>query len=395
MPREFEFLDRILAEDPLLAASLGITEESAQRPPPERLLAPGRSERPSFRFRTRLDGPFYGLRMVWNTSERRWYLDLETNEGDLLVTGIPMVEGIDLLGPYHGRANVPAGELVVVDTEGQGLEPERFDFLGRSRLIYFAEGQRPELDRIAQAALLLESPAEGAPQCVDPGAGDIYGFQPGPAYTFFNTSPAAFPPVAQGTPSPPPPFDGFAIEGTAIDASTEIVVFPSGQGVTINDLGFDGVAQRKLFSVTIDPFATLDTYQFFARNLPDCDSLMFTRDVICGTPVVDEWHIFTPPSSYAPFAPPPLIFVMRGTVEPTPPTKYSIGGVWINASTVLSITPSGQGVNLLGVTFDAVEERWRFSVQADVGATVGVYDLVITNPGCPGATVQQFRIDDS
>ena len=86
------------------------------------LLGPTRSERPAFRFRTRLDGAYYVFRLAWNSRYRRWYLDIADIAGNVAVTGLAVVVGHDLLAAVPGTYR-PPGQLYVTDDSGAGRLP--------------------------------------------------------------------------------------------------------------------------------------------------------------------------------------------------------------------------------------------------------------------------------
>ena len=105
------------------------------------LLAPRIETRPAMRWRSLLDGAWYTFRLVFNTRARRWTLDLENDDATPVITGIRVVDGVDLLAPHRWRPGVPPGQLFATDVTGQHTEPGRRDFAGRIGLTY-----RPEAD---------------------------------------------------------------------------------------------------------------------------------------------------------------------------------------------------------------------------------------------------------
>ncbi len=60
----------------------------------------------------------YFLRCGWNSEADRWYLTFENALNEVVVAGVPVVTGFDLLAPYR-HLQVPEGLLWVASIEGQ------------------------------------------------------------------------------------------------------------------------------------------------------------------------------------------------------------------------------------------------------------------------------------
>jgi hypothetical protein len=99
------------------------------------LLGPQRTNRPAFRFRTRLEGEFWAFRLVWNTRVHAWFLDVISADGVDLVTGLRIAEGLDLLGAFSDTT-LPPGQLFVVDDSGLHRDPPRNAWTEGWRLKY-------------------------------------------------------------------------------------------------------------------------------------------------------------------------------------------------------------------------------------------------------------------
>lgn len=97
--------------------------------------APIRDSRPAMRWRTLLEGGWYAFRLVYYERPQSWFLDVLADSGEAIVEGIAVVEGVDLLAPFHSLA-VPPGQLFAVDTEGRGRAPNRYAWQGFARLYY-------------------------------------------------------------------------------------------------------------------------------------------------------------------------------------------------------------------------------------------------------------------
>ena len=114
-------------------------------------LAVLRSVRPAFSWRSRLDGVFFELRVVYNSRRHKWTIDVRDSEGTALVLGLPLLVGISLLEPWRGLIGFPPGQLFADDTTDNDRDPERNDLRGVVRLIY-----RPAADVATLAGTALE-----------------------------------------------------------------------------------------------------------------------------------------------------------------------------------------------------------------------------------------------
>jgi len=82
-----------------------------------------------------LNGSVFRLEIAWNTRGQRWYLSILTSDGEMIVAGIPLVVDTPLINRFADR-RLPYGLLMMVDTTGQGREPEQEDLGDRVRLIF-------------------------------------------------------------------------------------------------------------------------------------------------------------------------------------------------------------------------------------------------------------------
>jgi hypothetical protein len=90
------------------------------------------------RFAVTLGGVSYNIRLTFNAAQGAcWILDIGDADGNLLVAGIPLVSGVDLLAQY--RYLGIAGALLVTTDRGAGEVPA-FDGLGvTSHLFYLSD----------------------------------------------------------------------------------------------------------------------------------------------------------------------------------------------------------------------------------------------------------------
>lgn len=96
-------------------------------------LAPGL---PSYRQRTVLDGVEYVLDLRWSQREARWYLDLRSSSGALLVGGIKLVVNWPLLYRFRGIAGLPPGELMAADVRPTPTDPRLAELGDVVQLVY-------------------------------------------------------------------------------------------------------------------------------------------------------------------------------------------------------------------------------------------------------------------
>ena len=90
-------------------------------------------ESPAYEQQSELDGELYTLELLWNERDAAWYLSVGDIAGALIASGIKLVPNWPLLRKVVD-ARRPAGEIMALDTTGEGLTR---DNLGSAvRLIY-------------------------------------------------------------------------------------------------------------------------------------------------------------------------------------------------------------------------------------------------------------------
>lgn len=72
---------------------------------------------------TKLAGQRYILRFDWIQRAAVWHMSLSTEQGVLILSGLPVVPGVDLLGPYRYNPIVPEAGIVVYDKARRGTAP--------------------------------------------------------------------------------------------------------------------------------------------------------------------------------------------------------------------------------------------------------------------------------
>ena len=87
------------------------------------------------RFSVTLAGTAYNMRLTYDIAQDGcWILDIGDANGALLVAGIPLVTGVDLLAQY---AYLGFGGALIVTTDRGAGEVPTFDGLGATSHLYF------------------------------------------------------------------------------------------------------------------------------------------------------------------------------------------------------------------------------------------------------------------
>lgn len=92
---------------------------------------------PWYKQNTKLGAREYILEFQWNQRNGRWYLSMYDQDESPIFHGKPLALGCDLLFGLTDE-RLPAGQLFVRDTSGQGLEAGLTD-LGDRVVLYFMD----------------------------------------------------------------------------------------------------------------------------------------------------------------------------------------------------------------------------------------------------------------
>lgn len=89
-------------------------------------------------FEIDLDGVAYAMRMTYNEAQEGcWILDVADADRNLILAGVPMVSGVDLLAPYRYLGFT--GSLLVTTDRGAGEVPKFDDFGAVAHLFYVSD----------------------------------------------------------------------------------------------------------------------------------------------------------------------------------------------------------------------------------------------------------------
>ncbi len=82
-----------------------------------------------------MSGQVYNLRLEWNYRTQSWYLKINET-----VSGPKLVNGIDIIGPYHYIDSLPPGKLGVHRNSGTDSKPGFFNFgIGKEMTLVYEE----------------------------------------------------------------------------------------------------------------------------------------------------------------------------------------------------------------------------------------------------------------
>lgn len=106
------------------------------------------------RWRSILDGVRYAFRLKYRERYDCWDIQIATSQGEVVIDGIRVTEGNDMLAAWTDP-RLPPGQLACVDTRGLGEHPTRNDWRGRHILTYTSPSTEVEDNELSSA---LEDP---------------------------------------------------------------------------------------------------------------------------------------------------------------------------------------------------------------------------------------------
>lgn len=91
-----------------------------------------------YTFTSSIDGDTYRFTLRWNAIVEIWYMDIEGLTNNVLLRGLALIEGLNLLRPY---AVLEMGTLLLYDVEGKGERPTRESLGNRHKVLYISRGE--------------------------------------------------------------------------------------------------------------------------------------------------------------------------------------------------------------------------------------------------------------
>ena len=68
---------------------------------------------PAFRKNYSLEGTIYSIKLVYNSRSEEWFMSIEDEENETIISGIKLVTGIFLLTNKRFTESLPAGDFIV------------------------------------------------------------------------------------------------------------------------------------------------------------------------------------------------------------------------------------------------------------------------------------------
>lgn len=103
-------------------------------------VVPCQLDRTHYSMQVVLDGLTYTMEFRWNTRDAAWFLDLATEDGTPVASGVRVVVGFPLCARVTGANRLP-GVLIARDTSGRGIGPGLADLGDRVKLLYFTRDE--------------------------------------------------------------------------------------------------------------------------------------------------------------------------------------------------------------------------------------------------------------
>lgn len=98
------------------------------------------NESQNFQFTITLDDERWRFAFFTNKIDNSWYWDLFDGDDEAILQGQPLAVGVDLLYPYR-YLDVPEGIVFVIDTTGEGKDPQVDSFLERTHQVLYADAE--------------------------------------------------------------------------------------------------------------------------------------------------------------------------------------------------------------------------------------------------------------
>lgn len=97
---------------------------------------------PWTKFVTSLSGTSFSLVFRFNTRMSVWFMDIQDQAGNSLLSGVPILIETALIGRFVTQG-LPVGDFIAFDDTNQGTEPGRYSFGTDHSLVYADPTQTP------------------------------------------------------------------------------------------------------------------------------------------------------------------------------------------------------------------------------------------------------------
>ena len=101
-------------------------------------------EDPRWEMKADLTGKRYTFGVSYNARQEAWTMSIADTNGELLISGLRLVPGIDMLKKFRASSpGLPPGELMLIDKEGRPgtAEVTRDNLTSRFMLVYSVRGE--------------------------------------------------------------------------------------------------------------------------------------------------------------------------------------------------------------------------------------------------------------
>jgi hypothetical protein len=105
-----------------------------------------------------LEETSYQLTYTWNQRSASWYLDVATQEGVKILSGIRIQHRWSLWARYRAIATLPPGELVCISMTDDNIDPSFASFGRDTILLYYLDGESVPVESSSQSITIVEVP---------------------------------------------------------------------------------------------------------------------------------------------------------------------------------------------------------------------------------------------
>ncbi len=100
----------------------------------------------------------YQLTYTWNQRASGWYLDVATQEGVKILSGIRIQHRWSLWARYRALATLPPGDVVCISMTDDNTAPSFASFGRDTVLLYYLDGESVPSESSSQSISIVEVP---------------------------------------------------------------------------------------------------------------------------------------------------------------------------------------------------------------------------------------------